>query len=166
MIISEVLISKAEICVKRLREDGLIISFAESCTGGILSYLFSIIPGVSGVFDCAIVAYSNGAKNHFLGLTPEYVKTYGIVSKEVAAKMAEGVIRERQVDIAISTTGVAGKRTQYGGTEIGNEEQVGTVFIGKARKNQHTTTKLLSLGDMPRYAIQQRAAEAALDLII
>ena len=166
MIINKVLISKAEICINRLREEGLIIAFAESCTGGLLSYLFSIIPGVSEVFDSAIVTYSNNSKNHFLGLTPEYVKAHGVVSKEVAAKMAEGVMRERQVDIAVSTTGIAGKRTQYCGAKICNEEQVGTVFIGKARRNKHTITKLLSLGDMPRHVIQQKAAEAALDLII
>ena len=164
MILSEVLINKTEIYIQRLRKEGLKIAFAESCTGGLLSYLFSYIPGASEVFDSSVITYSNDSKNHFLDIAKEDINKFGVVSKEIAVKMAEGMLKGRPVDIAISVTGIAGRRTPKESCE-NNEDKVGTIFIGKARRQHQSTARLLTLGDIPRCLIQQKAAEAALDLI-
>lgn len=107
-----------------LCEKNLTISTAESCTGGMVaSYLISY-PGISKVFLEGAVTYSNEAKVKRLGVKEATLENYGAVSEETAREMVEGIAREANSKVAISTTGIAGPG---GGTE---EKPVGLVYIG------------------------------------
>jgi nicotinamide-nucleotide amidase len=112
--------------VHLLRERRLTVSFAESCTGGLLSKRITDIPGASDVFTGAVVAYDNTVKMRSLGVAEERLTKYGAVSAEVASDMAAGVRKSMRTDIGISTTGIAGPG---GGTE---GKPVGTVWFALA----------------------------------
>lgn len=111
------------------------IAAAESCTGGLVGALLTTMPGSSDFFILDVVAYSNEAKTRSLGVGVEVLRDHGAVSSEVAAAMADGVLRAADADVAVSVTGIAGPG---GGTEA---KPVGTVWIGLARKNKPTFTK-------------------------
>lgn len=121
-----------------LKKEQLKITFAESCTGGLLSKLMTDIPGASEVFDGSIVSYSNDVKNKFLGVDDDVLKKYGAVSVECAKQMAEGARQALGADIAVSVTGLAGP----GGES--DEKPVGLVYIGVADCNATTVYKTLN----------------------
>lgn len=106
------------------------IACAESCTGGLIGHLLTNISGSSEYFDRGIISYSNQAKMELLDVSKHLLDTYGAVSEPVAKAMAEGVRKKAQVDIGISSTGIAGPT---GGTE---EKPVGLVYIGLSTRNQ------------------------------
>jgi nicotinamide-nucleotide amidase len=146
-----------EIAGTLLRERGLTIAVAESCTGGLVAKRFTDVPGSSDYFLGGVTAYSNEAKVRVLGVPPESLAEHGAVSSEVAAAMAEGVARLLSSDCALSTTGVAGPG---GGTE---EKPVGLVFIGSVVNGATEIERLHLFGR--RDQIRERAALAALDLL-
>lgn len=84
------------------------VSFAESCTGGLLSSHFVAIPGVSAVFKGAIVSYCNEVKIKHLGVSSDLLSVQGPVNEQTALEMARGVRQRLQTDWAVSTTGIAG----------------------------------------------------------
>lgn len=122
----------SEVTVRRmielLREKGLTIGFAESCTAGMISARVADIAGCSDVLLGGIVSYANEVKMNVLGVSAEVLKTRGAVSEECAAQMAEGARRVLGCDIAVSVTGIAGPG---GGTA---EKPVGTVCFGLSDK--------------------------------
>lgn len=97
---------------------------AESCTGGWVAKSCTDLAGSSAWFDRGFVTYSNEAKQQMLGVARQALETHGAVSKVVAAQMAEGAQRNAGVDVAVSTTGIAGPD---GGTA---EKPVGLVHFG------------------------------------
>ena len=99
------------------------IAFAESCTGGLLSAMITEFSGVSEIFECSIVSYSNQAKIDFLGVKKRSLDLFGAVSEEVALEMANGLIKLANVDITVAVTGIAGPN---GGND---NKPVGTVYI-------------------------------------
>ncbi len=101
----------------------LTIGCAESCTGGLLSGRIINVPGVSEVYKCGMITYSNKAKRKLLGVKKGTLQKYGAVSSKVAEEMVKGLANLAKVDVALSVTGIAGPD---GGTE---EKPVGTVFI-------------------------------------
>jgi nicotinamide-nucleotide amidase len=111
---------------KLAKEKGVRIAVAESCTGGLISKLFTDIPGSSDYFDRGIVTYSNDSKTDLLGIPAEMIEEHGAVSEEVAAAMAQGMLQRSAADLTASVTGIAGPG---GGTE---EKPVGLVYIGIA----------------------------------
>lgn len=113
--------------VGALREKGLKIAFAESCTGGMLAESLTSVSGCSNVLEMSVVTYSNRAKELLLGVSRSTLEKYSAVSGQCAVEMAQGLLRLSGADIAVSVTGVAGPS---GGTEAA---PVGTVFIGFAR---------------------------------
>lgn len=116
-----------EIQVGRLlRENGLTVATAESCTGGEIAHLLTSVPGSSDYFKGAVVAYANEVKVNVLGVNPSDIEREGVVSEPVVLQMAEGVRRVMGTDYAVATSGVAGPS---GGTP---EKPVGTVWIGVA----------------------------------
>lgn len=125
------------VLVKKLREKGKTISFAESCTGGFISKRLTDVPGASEVFGFGLCTYANEAKMKLLGVKKETLETHGAVSSETAEEMAKGALRVSGADIAISVTGIAGPG---GGT---NEKPVGLVYVGLATKNGVYHKKLL-----------------------
>jgi nicotinamide-nucleotide amidase len=146
-----------EVVVKALRDKGLTLATAESCTGGMLSSRIVDVPGCSDVFLEGNVTYSNEAKIRTLGVNPETLNKYGAVSKETAGEMALGVCKRTGADVGVSITGIAGPD---GGTL---EKPVGLVFIGLCIKGEVTVNQFNYKGNRER--IRGRACMAALDII-
>ena len=138
-----------------LRDRGLTIALAESCTGGIVGSLITDVPGSSEYMLLSAVTYSNAAKTEVLGVSGEVLRGHGAVSSEVAAAMADGARRLADSDLAVSITGIAGPG---GGTE---SKPVGTVFIGVARRGRETVTQVHALGG-DRWRIRRLSAYLAL----
>jgi len=106
-----------------LRQKGLTIATAESCSGGLLSKRITDIPGSSEVFGLGVCTYSNEMKQKMLGVKGEVLERFGAVSPETAAEMASGVRRISGADIGVGITGIAGPG---GGTE---EKPVGLIYV-------------------------------------
>lgn len=143
-----------EICKKK----NLRFCTVESCTGGLVSALFTSFPGSSKYFERGLVTYSNQAKMDLVGVTPELLNAHGAVSSEVAEKMAVGAALISNVDIAVSITGIAGPD---GGTD---KKPVGLVYIAVATKSGQIDVEK-HLFDGERNHIRLQAVEAAIDLI-
>ena len=116
----------APLIVRLLTERKQALAVAESCTGGFIANQITNVPGASKIFKGGLVAYSNEAKEKFLGVRTATLKKHGAVSKEVAAEMADGARKQFGTHYAISVTGIAGPT---GGTKT---KPTGTVFIGVA----------------------------------
>lgn len=120
----------AEIVSKILNTNNKTLSVAESCTGGYISHLLTIIPGASKVFVGSVISYSNSVKHHQLGVESTLFETVGAVSEQVVSQMAIGVRQRLQTDYSIAVSGVAGPA---GGSD---EKPVGTVVIGVSSANE------------------------------
>jgi len=148
----------AKIILDNLETQGQTLAIAESCTGGLLTSAFVDIPGSSKILLEGAITYSNEAKVTRLGVPDDLLMTYGAVSPQTAAAMAEGIAQTSSASIGISTTGIAGPE---GGTA---EKPVGLVYIGLHIAGKGTQTKELRLiGD--RNEIRARAVAAALDVL-
>ncbi len=122
-----------------LKNKGLTISTAESCTGGLIAKRITDVAGASDVFKGSIIAYSNDIKSQFLDVSDNTLNLYGAVSEATAAEMAAGIKRKFNTDISVSTTGIAGPG---GGSEA---KPVGTVCFGfEISGYQHTFTKVIT----------------------
>ena len=111
--------------VQALRERGLHLATAESCTAGYISKRITEVPGASDVFDCGLVTYSNEMKEKLLSVRHETLLAHGAVSAETAMEMAAGALRVSGADIAVAVTGVAGPGCS-------EQKPVGLVYIGLA----------------------------------
>jgi nicotinamide-nucleotide amidase len=106
-----------------LREKGLTVATAESCTGGNVARLITSVPGSSRYFTGAVIAYDNRIKTDVLRVDRKLMDSRGVVSREVVEQMASGIMDYYKTDTAIATSGIAGPD---GGT---NEKPVGTTWI-------------------------------------
>jgi len=150
-------ISLPEAVGQMLRESGLKVATAESCTGGYLAHLLTSIPGSSDYYLGGVVSYANSVKREVLGVSPETLREHGAVSEPVVRQMVEGVCRLTGADLAMATSGIAGPG---GGTP---EKPVGTIWIAVGNeKEQHT--HLLQLGKT-RLSNIQYTAMFALDML-
>ena len=102
-----------------LKERGLTLGSAESCTGGLIAKRLTDLPGISAVYKGGVVSYTNSVKHGVLGVPQELLDQYGAVSAPVARAMAEGARRVLGCDIAVSTTGVAGPDSDDRGNPVG-----------------------------------------------
>lgn len=150
---------KAEIkeLLEFLIDKRLTITAAESCTGGLISSAIVDMPGVSEIFHEGYVTYSNEAKESLLGVSPETILHYGVVSEQTAKEMAQGAARNADADIALSSTGVAGPD---GGTK---EHPVGEVYLGCYCRGRVKAVRMLGKGD--RTAVRTQAVERAFALL-
>jgi len=114
----------ASVTGKIIKNQGLTLATAESCTGGLVSDILTNIPGSSEYFTLGVVSYSNQAKTRILGVEPDVLKENGAVSKPVVRQMLSGITKLAKTDCGIAISGVAGPS---GGS---TEKPVGTVFIG------------------------------------
>ncbi|HPV21149.1 MAG TPA: competence/damage-inducible protein A [bacterium] len=147
----------AEVVVKKLIEKKLIITGAESCTGGLITSALVDCPGVSAVLHESFVTYSNDSKIWLLGVGSETLKNFGAVSIECAREMAEGLSKRSSADVTFAVTGIAGPD---GGSE---EKPVGTICFALCH-NGTTITELRRFnGD--RTNIRTRASIFMLDMI-
>ena len=110
--------------VALLREKNLKITTEESCTGGLVAATLVNVPGVSEYLKEAYITYSDEAKEKLLGVDPEIIETYTVVSRETAEAMAEGGAKAADSNICVSVTGIAGPD---GGSL---DQPVGLVYIG------------------------------------
>ena len=140
-----------------MRERGLTLAVAESCTGGTIASLFTAMAGASAYFLGGVVAYANEVKRDVLGVNYDDIMTHGAVSETVARQMAEGVRRITGADYAIATTGIAGPT---GGSEA---KPVGTVWMAVATPT-HTVAVMRNSG-LDRGQIISRASAYAIELL-
>ena len=113
-----------ETVVELLTQNGLTISTAESCTGGLMSGRIINVPGASEIIKVGFVTYSNKAKRKYLGVRKSTLEKYGAVSEQTAKEMVKGLVAATKADVGLSTTGIAGPD---GGTK---DKPVGLVYIG------------------------------------
>ena len=145
--------------VRLLRKKRLKISFAESCTGGLLSSTITSISGSSKVFDMGLVTYSNKAKIELLKVPKSTISKYGAVSHQTCLSMVKNISKISRSNISISITGVAGPR---GGTK---QKPVGLVYIGIKKKNKIFIKKNL-FKNKNRNQIQKSTVNAAFKMIL
>lgn len=120
---------------QRLKEKGLTLGTAESCTGGYISHMITSVAGASDYFKGTVVSYANEIKASILGVSHESLGDFGAVSEQVVAEMALGLQKVLNVDCAIAVSGIAGPD---GGTD---EKPVGTVWICTAYKGNYEAKK-------------------------
>lgn len=138
--------------VNLLIERGYTISFAESCTGGLLAARLINVSNASKVINASFVTYANEAKEKYLSVKEETIAKYDVVSEEVAKEMALGLKNETGANIAISTTGLAGPT---GGTI---DRPVGMVCFGFAINNE-IYTSTIQFGNIGRNEVRKAASD-------
>jgi len=144
---------------KILIEKNLTLSVAESCTGGLISSRLTDISGSSVYIKLNLVTYSNEAKIKILGVPEEILKTYGAVSEENAASMAENVRKVSETNIGMGVTGIAGP------TGATPTKPVGLVYIGISDGKRTEVYKINANPEWERIEIKKFAAEHALELL-
>lgn len=149
----------AEKVVKILIKKKLTISFAESCTGGMVSSAITSISGSSKVFTLGLVVYSNKSKINVLKIPKNIIKKYGAVSEQVCLTMVKNVSKISKTNISLSITGIAGPD---GGTK---NKPVGLVYVGIKKGNKIKVKKYL-FKNRQRIYIQKTTVNKSLDLIL
>tara|TARA_B110000003_G_C16374910_1_gene428073 strand:+ start:66 stop:536 length:471 start_codon:yes stop_codon:yes gene_type:complete len=144
--------------VKKLIKKKLKISFAESCTGGLLSSSITSISGSSKVFNFGFVTYSNNAKINLLKVSKKIINKYGAVSKECCLSMVRNLSKISKANISVSITGIAGPN---GGTKL---KPVGLVYIGIKKGNKIMIKENL-FKNKNRIAIQKATVRTSLNII-
>jgi len=145
--------------IKLLTKKKLKISFAESCTGGLLASSITSISGASKVFNLGLVTYSNQAKIKVLKINKNIIKKYGAVSHECCLAMVQNLSKISRANINVSITGIAGPK---GGTK---QKPVGLVYIGIKKANKTQIIKCL-FKNKKRSSIQKATLKKALNLIL
>ena len=140
-----------------LKQKKLAIATAESCTGGLIAHTLTNISGSSEYFNRGIITYSYQAKTDLLDVPEKLLMDQGAVNEEVAKIMADSVRTKSNVDIGLSTTGIAGPT---GGTE---EKPVGLVYIGFSTKEETIVKKFNFSGE--RLQIKEKTRDAALEML-
>lgn len=153
MFFSVDLIESAKRILEKSAAKNIKLAFAESCTGGLLTALFTEIAGSSKVIDRGFVVYSNQAKIDLLGVSESTLKNFGAVSFETAEEMAAGALKNSNADIVISITGVAG-----------DEEKSGLVFMAVATQGQDILKRKYQFSGS-RFEIRKASVIAALGLL-
>ena len=146
-----------EIIAKLLRERGLSLSVAESCTGGLISSRLTNVSGSSNFFERGVITYSNAAKVELLSVNEDTILKYGAVSLEVSRQMAEGVKAISGTDIGIAVTGIMGP------TGASFNKPIGLVYIGLC-DSKICTAKEFKFGD-DRLMNKDRTSQSALEML-
>ena len=144
--------------VKKLIKKNLKISFAESCTGGLLASSITSISGSSKIFNIGLITYSNQAKIKFLKVNKNIIKKHGAVSHECCLAMVNNLSKISKANINVSITGIAGPN---GGTKL---KPVGLVYIGIKKGSKIQINKCL-FKSKNRSSIQKATVKKALNLV-
>ena len=143
---------------EELKSRRLLLSVAESCTGGGICHAITEIPGSSEWFDCGFITYSNSSKTEILDISAALLAQHGAVSEEIAAAMAESAVSSSEAHVGISTTGIAGPSGAVPG------KPVGTICFGwRVGGITHTERKVFS-GD--RKAVREQTVNYALQKLL
>lgn len=149
-----------ESCVQKFLKKKMILSVAESCTGGLVSSMITKVSGSSKVLDRAFVTYSNEAKMDLLGVKAASLKKFGAVSPQVVREMAEGALKNSRAARSVSISGIAGPT---GGTK---QKPVGTVCFGLADRRFKTKVYRASFFGLSREEVQKKSAYVALSWLL
>lgn len=145
--------------VTALRDRGYTVSFAESCTGGLLTKLITDVPGASDVLPGGVCSYSNEIKSRVLGVDADVLRKYGAVSAPTALRMARGVKALMGAAIGVGTTGIAGPASDD------TDKPVGLVYIGFALPSGAYTVHEMHFSGS-RDEIRTQTAKTALTLLV
>jgi nicotinamide-nucleotide amidase len=135
------------------------LTTCESCTGGLVAAALTEVAGSSDVFDRGYVTYSNDAKAALLGVPEHLLASYGAVSSQVAAAMAQGALSRADADLTVAVTGIAGP----GGGSA--DKPVGLVYFATAVQGGDILGHVERFGDLGRTAVRQAALTTALTLL-
>lgn len=150
----------AENIGKILTDDGLTISTAESCTGGLLSSKLTDVSGSSAYITLNLITYANEAKIKMLGVEEDILATKGAVSEECAYQMAKGLYELTKSDICVSTTGIAGPT---GGSA---DKPIGLMYSCIYAPKKYQIYKILKPSDTPRIQMKELFTEEVLKNIL
>ena len=147
-----------EILISELKERGATVSCAESCTGGLASSLLTSLPGSSAFMLGAVTSYATDVKKNVLKVSDDTIEKYGVISKECALEMAEGVRSIMDSDYSFSITGVAGPDLQ-------EDKSVGTLCFGFSSRYRESESIEIHLRSWGRESVRRRASIAAFILL-
>ena len=148
----------AENVGEALKSKRLLLTVAESCTGGAICSAITDIAGCSEWFECGFIVYSNASKNEILDIPDALIAQHGAVSEEIAAAMAQGALAHCDAHISVSTTGIAGPTGAVPG------KPVGTVCFAWVVGGVTHTERLVFSGD--RRAVREQSVVHALDRLL
>ena len=151
--------NKKQKLVSLFKKKKLKISFAESCTGGLLSSAFTSVNGSSKVFNMGLVTYSNQAKTVILKISKQIIKKYGAVSYQCCLAMVNNLSKISKSEVCLSITGIAGPN---GGT---SQKPVGLVYIG-IKIGKKVFVNKYNFKNKGRMFIQTQAVNKSLDLLL
>ena len=162
-VVTETLDIVTQRVVKYMKDKGLSLSTAESCTGGLVSQSITSVPGASAVFKGGVCSYSEEVKQKVLGVSAKTLDEFTVYSPQVASQMSEGVMRLMGTDAAIGITGIAGPD---GGDD---DKPVGTVYVS-VRFGDREIVKDLALykeyDELDRKKVRWLAATGSLELLL
>ena len=154
-----IILQSSERLISEAKKLNIIISTAESCTGGMLASFLTSIPGSSAVFDRGFITYSNSSKIDLLNVNPNTIDNFGAVSDKIAREMALGAVKNSKANLAASITGVAGPE---GGTKV---NPVGTVHIATSNSNNIINSRKFIIKDKGRDYIRKMASLEAINML-
>lgn len=143
---------------EELKTRKLLLTIAESCTGGGVSQAITEIAGCSEWFDCGFVTYSNSSKTELLDIPAALIAQHGAVSEEIAAAMAQGALANSEAHVAMSTTGIAGPSGAVPG------KPVGTICFGWVVGGVTHTERRIFTGD--RQTVREQTVAYALEKLV
>ena len=156
---NDIILQSSERLISEAKKLNIIISTAESCTGGMLASFLTSIPGSSAVFDRGFITYSDSSKIDLLNVNPNTIDNFGAVSDKTAREMALGAVKNSKANLAVSITGVAGPE---GGTEV---NPVGTVYIVTSNSNNIINSRKFIIKDKGRDYIRKMASLEAINML-
>ena len=139
---------------------GLMVSTAESCTGGLIAGALTEVSGSSAVVDRGFVTYTNTAKMQMLGVQEETLARFGAVSEETALQMVHGALFRSRADLAVAVTGIAGPS---GGSP---EKPVGLVHLAAKSRSGKLIHRKMLYGDIGRTEVRLATIRTALQIVI
>lgn len=139
------------------KKNGLTLSVAESCTGGLISHYMTMLPGASAFFEAGVISYSAEAKQKILGISSETISRFGIVSEETAKEMSEKIRALTKTDFSLSTTGNLGPDVLEG-------KEKGLIYIAVSNKEGVFLKQIKVTGT--REENKERASLGALKFLV
>ncbi|MBV44466.1 MAG: damage-inducible protein CinA [Rhodobiaceae bacterium] len=156
---NDIILQSSERLISEAKKLNIIVSTAESCTGGMLASFLTSIPGSSAVFDIGFITYSNSSKIDLLNVNPNTIDSFGAVSDKTAREMALGAVKNSKANLAVAITGVAGPG---GGTKV---NPVGTVHIATSNSNNIINSRKFIIKDKGRDYIRKMASLEAINML-
>jgi nicotinamide-nucleotide amidase len=154
------IVAQAQRIVADFTARGLMVSTAESCTGGLIAGALTEIPGSSAVVDRGLVTYTNQAKMDMLGVAAATLATHGAVSKETALQMVQGALYRSQAAVAVAVTGIAGP----GGGSA--DKPVGLVHLSAKSRSGKILHREMRYGDIGRTEVRLATVRTALAMLV